>query len=350
MKKSDKNSKNVILINELETNPLKHSYLACGMKFTVPKKYELIKIIGEGAYGVVLSAKNKDTGEMVAIKKIPNAFLNLIDAKRIIREIKLLQFFQHENIISLYEIIEPDDPKNFEDIYIVTDLMGTDLHKTIHSSQILTKEHIQYFMYQILKGVLYIHSSGIIHRDLKPSNILLSQNCDLKICDFGLSRGLDYNVELTEYVVTRWYRAPEIILNANEYGKPVDIWSIGCIMAEILGRKPFLRGNDFMDQMKKIIEKTGTPSKEDIEQIESEEGKKFILELPFSPQPNWNKVFPNCCKEGLDLLSKMLLFNPKKRIKIEECLRHPYFTGLYNKEDEITISTTFDWKWDNFKP
>lgn len=169
-------------------NTKKKSKNIAGTTFIYDQKYEYIKQIGIGAYGIVISCLDTETGEKVAIKKITNAFEDLVDAKRIYREIKLLKFLKHENIISLIDVPIPEN-KNFEDIYIITDLMETDLHRVIYSKQELSDEHIQHFLYQILKAVLYMHSSNIIHRDLKPSNILVNKNCDLKICDFGLGRG-----------------------------------------------------------------------------------------------------------------------------------------------------------------
>lgn len=232
-------------VDPKELNNAKHSFTAAGTTFTVPKRYEYIKVLGQGAYGVVCSALDKLKNRKVAIKKVPNAFADLIDAKRIVREIQILKFYNHENIISLLDVLKPDSRTGFEDIYFVNDLMETDLHRVIYSHQDLTDDHIQYFLYQILRGMLYIHSSSIIHRDLKPSNLLLNKNCDLKICDFGLARGLEpgeTDGQLTEYVVTRWYRAPEVILNASNYTKALDVWSIGCIMAELLGRTPLFPG------------------------------------------------------------------------------------------------------------
>lgn len=232
-------------VDHKELANTKHSFVAAGTTFTVPKRYEYIKVIGQGAYGVVCSSMDRIKNRKVAIKKVPNAFADLIDAKRIVREIKLLNFYNHENITSLLDVLKPDSRTGFEDIYFVTDLMETDLHRVIYSQQDLTDDHIQYFMYQILRGVLYIHSSSVIHRDLKPSNLLLNKNCDLKICDFGLARAIETEASdntLTEYVVTRWYRAPEVILNASHYTKELDIWSVGCIMAELLGRTPLFPG------------------------------------------------------------------------------------------------------------
>lgn len=153
--------------------------------------------------------------------------------------------------------------------------METDLHRVIYSRQDLSEDHIQYFIWQILKGLLYMHSANIIHRDLKPSNLLLVQinlfqnkACDLKICDLGLARGYeDEEEQKTEYVVTRWYRAPEVILNASQYSKAIDIWSVGCILAELLGRTPLFPGEDFLDQVQRIISVLGTPNFEDMKYI-----------------------------------------------------------------------------------
>lgn len=152
--------------------------------------------MGGGAYGVVSACFDKEKNKKVAIKMIPNAFEDLIDAKRIFREIKLLKFFDHDNIIHLEGVLKPDNPKVYNDIYIVTDLMETDLHRVIYSKQKLTDEHIQYFVFQILRAIQYIHSANVIHRDLKPSNILLNKQCDVKICDLGLCRGFENEDEL----------------------------------------------------------------------------------------------------------------------------------------------------------
>ena len=179
---------------EKSVKPKMHSFVVAGQTFTVEAKYNLLKQIGQGAYGVVCSCKDtskdpKDEFYKVAIKKVPNAFEDLIDAKRILREIKLLKFFNHENIVTLLDIPKPPGKTGYEDIYFITDLMGTDLHRVIYSKQELTDEYIQFFVYQIVRGVLYMHSANVVHRDLKPSNILSNADCHIKICDLGLGRG-----------------------------------------------------------------------------------------------------------------------------------------------------------------
>ena len=240
-----------------------HSFEAGKHTFTVDKRYSLIRTVGSGAYGVVISAHDAKKSTNVAIKMVPRAFNDEIDAKRILREIKLLKHFHHENIVGILDMMPPVARylEDFHDVYIVADLMETDLHRIIYSKQKLSIDHVQYFIYQVLRGLKYIHSADVIHRDLKPSNLLVNSNCDLKICDFGLARGIHPShgdgrggtMLLTEYVVTRWYRAPEIMLACHEYSKPIDIWSVGCIFAELILRKPYFPGDDYIDQVSQIF-------------------------------------------------------------------------------------------------
>lgn len=243
-----------------------HTFPAGKHTFTVDERYTMIRAIGSGAYGVVISARDQKTDQNVAIKMVPKAFSDEIDAKRILREIKLLKHLRHENIVQLMDMMPPNVQylEDFKDVYLVADLMETDLHRIIYSKQKLSIDHVQYFVYQVLRGLKYIHSCRILHRDLKPSNLLVNSNCDLKICDFGLARGLHEKSSsvngddeedrastmlLTEYVVTRWYRAPEIMLACHEYSYPIDVWSVGCIFAELIQRKPFFPGDDYIDQV-----------------------------------------------------------------------------------------------------
>ncbi|KAH9113819.1 hypothetical protein LEN26_007244 [Aphanomyces euteiches] len=329
--------------------PGTHSFVVSGTTFQVDTKYKFIKPIGHGAYGVVISSQSTETGDKVAIKKVSKAFEDLVDAKRILREIKLLQHFDHENIITIVDLLPPPSISHFEDVYIISDLMETDLHRIIYSRQPLSDDHIQYFLYQILRALKYIHSANVLHRDLKPSNLLLNSNCDLKVCDFGLARGVEPdedNMELTEYVVTRWYRAPEIMLSTKEYTKAIDIWSTGCIFAELLGRKPMFPGDDYIHQLQIICDKLGTPTEEELHFVTSEKARRFMKSQPNKPKIPLDKLFPNVKSNALDLLDKMLVFDPTKRISVEEALEHPYLESLHNSEDEPKSTTPFSFEFE----
>jgi len=291
------------------------------------------------------SAFDRQTNENVAIKKVPNAFEDLIDAKRILREIKLLRHFTHDNIISLKDILKPRSLEQFEDVYIISDLMETDLHRIIYSKQRLSDDHIQYFVYQMLRSLKYMHSAGVLHRDLKPSNLLLNSNCDLKVCDFGLARGMnDDQLALTEYVVTRWYRAPEIMLSCKEYTFAIDVWSLGCILGELMGRKPMFPGEDYINQLNLIVERLGTPSEEDLEFVSSENAKNFMREQERRDPVPMATLYPRGNPLAVDLLEKMLVFNPAKRISVNDALAHPYMATLANSDDEPECPEPFEFE------
>ena len=176
--------------------------------FTIDKRYTNLIPQGDGSYGYVASAYDNYTNKHVAIKKVKDTCSHILDGKRILRELKLLRHFNyHENIINILDIMtDPPNSSNFKDIYIVTNLFESDLERVINSKQYLTDHHYQFFLYQILRGIKYVHSASVLHRDLKPSNLLVNSNCDLALCDFGLSRGFNCESDepLTEYVVTRW--------------------------------------------------------------------------------------------------------------------------------------------------
>lgn len=327
----------------------RHTFAVSGTKFIVDRKYAPIKPVGTGAYGVVCSALNKDTSQVVAIKKISDAFDDLIDAKRILREIKLIHFFDHENIVELVDIINPLTKQDFEDVYMVLGFMETDLHRIIYSKNDLTDDHCQYFLYQILRGIKYMHSAGVIHRDLKPSNLLLNSSCDLRICDFGLARGIEPHqgpLDLTEYVVTRWYRAPEIMCACKGYDYKIDVWSIGCIFGELLGRKPLFPGDNYIHQLNLIFGAIGTPTEDDLHWVSNEKAYRYIKSLDHKERIPFSEIYPHASDEALDLLNGMLQFDPEKRISIEEALAHPYLAQLHCLEDEPVADEQWNFEFE----
>ncbi|GAU14553.1 hypothetical protein TSUD_96170 [Trifolium subterraneum] len=292
-----------------------------------------------------ISAHNSETNEHVAIKKIANAFDNKIDAKRTLREIKLLRHMDHENVVAIRDIIPPPQREVFNDVYIAYELMDTDLHQIIRSNQALSEEHCQYFLYQILRGLKYIHSANVLHRDLKPSNLLLNANCDLKICDFGLARVTSETDFMTEYVVTRWYRAPELLLNSSDYTAAIDVWSVGCIFMELMDRKPLFPGRDHVHQLRLLMELIGTPTEADLGFL-NENAKRYIRQLPPYHRQSFLEKFPHVHPEAIDLVEKMLTFDPRKRITVEDALAHPYLTSLHDISDEPVCLTPFSFDFE----
>ncbi|KAK4764070.1 hypothetical protein SAY87_013508 [Trapa incisa] len=322
-------------------------YNIFGNQFEVTAKYRPpITPIGRGAYGIVCSMLNSETSEMVAIKKIANTFDNYIDAKRTLREIKLLRHLDHENVIAIRDVIPPPLRREFSDVYIALELMDTDLHQIIRSNQILSGDHCEYFLYQLLRGLKYIHSANVIHRDLKPSNLLLNAYCDLKICDFGLARTNAENDNMTEYVVTRWYRAPELLLNSSDYTAAIDVWSVGCIFMELMNKKPLFPGKDHVHQMRLLIELLGTPADTDLGFVRNEEARRYVKQLPKHPRQQLSSVFPHVHPQAIDLVDRMLTFDPSRRITVEEALAHPYLARLHDASDEPTCSAPFSFDFE----
>eukprot|EP00270_Netrium_digitus_P015439 TRINITY_DN5413_c0_g1_i1.p1 TRINITY_DN5413_c0_g1~~TRINITY_DN5413_c0_g1_i1.p1 ORF type:complete len:409 (+),score=92.31 TRINITY_DN5413_c0_g1_i1:121-1227(+) len=326
--------------------PGKHHFMLWRTLFEIDIKYTPIKPIGKGAYGVVCSAKNTETGEKIAIKKISNAFENATDARRTLREIRLLRHLYHENIIAVKDIMKPVGRYNFNDVYLVYELMDTDLHQIIRSSQALTDDHCQYFIYQLLRGLKYVHSANVLHRDLKPSNLLLNASCDLKICDFGLARTGSEKGFMTEYVVTRWYRAPELLLSCEEYTTAIDVWSVGCIFAELLGRKPLFPGKDYIHQLKLIINLIGSPDEDDLHFISSQKARSYIRSLPYTPRVSLSRLYPRANPLAINLIERMLVFDPTKRITVTEALEHPYLAMLHDASVEPSAPAPFEFDFE----
>ncbi|XP_069507970.1 mitogen-activated protein kinase 7 isoform X2 [Ambystoma mexicanum] len=229
--------------------------------------------------------------------------------------------------------------------------MESDLHQIIHSSQPLTLEHVRYFLYQLLRGLKYIHSANVIHRDLKPSNLLINENCELKVGDFGMARGLctkpdEYKYFMTEYVATRWYRAPELMLSLHEYTQAIDMWSVGCIFAEMLGRKQLFPGKNYIHQLQLIMTVLGTPSNQVICAIGADRVRAYIQSLPARQPVPLESLYPGCDRKALSLMQKMLRFDPRERISVLEALRHPFLSKYHDPDDEPNCVPAFDFDFD----
>lgn len=312
----------------------------------IMRRFSILKKVGSGAYGHVWKVEEKTTKKVMALKKIFDAFQHATDAQRTYREIEILKQLAHPNIIKLHDTIRADNNK---DVYLVFEFMEADLHNVI-SEGILKEVHIKFIIYQMAKALKYMHSAAIIHRDLKPSNVLVNSNCTIKLCDFGLVRSLNKHNEshavLTEGVATRWYRAPEVLLGSKNYSTPADVWSFGCIIYEILAQKPLFPGNSTLDQLEKICLFTGYPTEEDISSLESEVAKSMVKEIKVPPNSRSTNFLKDFSAPFGDMLEKMLSFNPKKRMTIDELLAHEVVKAFHKPEEEISceklITTAID--------
>ncbi|KAH3869564.1 stress-activated protein kinase JNK-like isoform X1 [Dreissena polymorpha] len=311
--------------------------------FTILKRYQNLRPIGSGAQGIVCAAYDTITDTNVAIKKLSRPFQNVTHAKRAYREFVLMKLVNHKNIIGLLNAFTPQRSlEEFQDVYLVMELMDANLCQVIQMD--LDHERMSYLLYQMLCGIKHLHSAGIIHRDLKPSNIVVKSDCTLKILDFGLARTAGTGFMMTPYVVTRYYRAPEVILGMG-YKENVDIWSVGCIMAELIRGGVMFPGSDHIDQWNKIIEQLGTPSQEFMKRLQPTV-RNYVENRPKYAGYNFEKLFPDVLfppdsteHQGLrssysrDLLSKMLVVDPDKRISVDDALMHPYINVWYDESE-----------------
>jgi len=312
----------------------------------VLRKYEVGQRVGKGAYGIVWKARDLASGKQVALKKIFDAFQNSTDAQRTFREVMFLQELNahhHENIIRLLNVLKAENDK---DLYLVFEYMEINLHAVIKAN-ILEEVHKKYVLYQILRALKYMHSGELLHRDMKPSNVLLNSDCHVKLCDFGLARSVAELGEegskdaavLTDYVATRWYRAPEILLGSSRYTKGVDSWSVGCILGEMLLGRPLFAGSSTVHQLELVLEITGRPNKLDLKSIRSRHTATMLESIAVKPQRSLQSLLPTAPADALDLMSKLLVFNPDRRLSIEDAIRHPYLAQFHNPKDEPVLSS-----------
>lgn len=309
------------------------------------------KLLGRGGYGVVMEALDTRTGEKVAIKKMKNVFAHLNTAKCSLRELTLLMHFDHPNIINVMDCMLPEHKNltSYQQVYYVMPKMQSTLKTVCCYSDIeISVNHRCFILYQILNGCKYIHECDVIHRDIKPENILINSDCTIKITDFGMARGINTDpctaeeeVILSEYVTTRWYRAPEIMLCSRQYSPQIDVWSIACIYCEMILRKPIFAGNNHLEQLELIFDCVGTPDIGDSKTwIKSYDALRWVLSLPIKKAKSFEKevfVYPKSTKSKdinkneIDLIAHMFVLNPHKRISVQQCLMHKFFKKIPNK-------------------
>lgn len=281
--------------------------------------------IGEGTYGVVYKAKDRVTGEIIALKKIRLEAEDEGIPSTAIREISLLKELQHPNIVRLYDVVHTE-----RKLTLVFEFLDQDLKKYLDVCDGgLSMPILKSFLYQLIMGVAYCHYHRVLHRDLKPPNLLINREGQLKLADFGLARAFGIPVRsYTHEVVTLWYRAPDVLMGSRKYSTPVDVWSIGCIFAEMANGRPLITGTSESDQLDRIFRTFGTPSEADYPGIVDlpEYSPDILPQYP--PPKNISSLVPTLDAEGVDLFSHMIRYDPAKRISAAEALNHPFFSDI----------------------
>ena len=303
------------------------------------KKYEVIGIVGEGAYGIVYKCKNKETNEYVAIKKFKETDDEIV-LKTMKREIEMLKKIRHENIVEFKEVFI-----HKKNIYLVFEYVDKNLLELLQETPNgISPSKIKYLIYQLIKAIKYLHSKNIIHRDIKPENLLINQDLKLKLCDFGFARDIKLNSEMnnisqmTDYVATRWYRAPELLLTGGIYGPEVDYWAIGCIMGELIDGNPIFPGDDEYDQLNYIIKIIGNLPEKFIQLFYENpifEDKELLVVDKIESLDK--RYFGKFSKDGIDFMKKLLRIDPLKRLNGDNVFKHKYYDDYLDNKSNSTI-------------
>lgn len=289
------------------------------------ESYQRIEKIGEGTYGVVYKAREKKSGRIVALKKIRLENENEGIPATTIREISLLKTLKHPTIIDLYDVIYHNNKLFLVFEYVDIDLR-TYLDNHYHNEQLIPEKQIKKMCYQILTAVFVCHSKGILHRDLKPQNILVDNKGNVKLADFGLGRSISIPLRTyTHDIVTLWYRPPEIILGSKYYSSSVDVWSAGCIMAELTMFKPLFPGDSEIDQLYKIFRILGTPTDDTWPNVCKL--PNYQIEFPVWKEISLDEILP-AKNDFVDLIQKCLVYDPVQRISAKNALKHNLFYAV----------------------
>ncbi|XP_017099612.2 extracellular signal-regulated kinase 7 [Drosophila bipectinata] len=313
----------------------------------VERIFDVRKRLGKGAYGIVWKATDKRHKETVALKKIFDAFRDETDAQRTYREVIFLRAFRHHpNIIRLMDIFKA---ANDLDFYLVFEFMESDLHNVIKKGDVLKDIHKRFVMYQLINAIQYMHSGNVIHRDLKPSNILIDSKCRLKVADFGLARTLsmkrksafddmENDAMLTDYVATRWYRAPEILVASRKYTKGIDMWSLGCILGEMIRQKPLFQGTSTINQIEKIVTALPDVTQSDIESIGASFGTVLLSKkINRDRRHSLDEMLRNCCDDAMSLVKGLLVLDPLGRLTAKEAIMHSFVSRFRTASADMEL-------------
>mmetsp|Transcript_11164 Transcript_11164/g.20622 ORF Transcript_11164/g.20622 Transcript_11164/m.20622 type:complete len:307 (+) Transcript_11164:99-1019(+) len=304
-------------------------------------RYQKLDKVGEGTYGVVYKAKDKITGEVIALKRIRLEAEDEGIPSTAIREISLLKELQHPNIVKLYDVVHTDSK-----LTLVFEYLDQDLKKYLDVCEGGLEPNImKSFLYQLLRGVAFCHQHRVLHRDLKPQNLLINREGELKLGDFGLARAFGIPVRsYTHEVVTLWYRAPDVLLGSRKYSTPVDIWSIGCIFSEMSNGRPLFTGTSEKNQLEKIFGLLGAPDETiypGLAELPDWPAMKIKLQESqahgrrLARPPNLKHLVKNMSDDGVQLLGRMLEYDPSQRVTAKAAMGHPYFNDLSESIKQI---------------